>query len=108
MTNLQKAQALDQSDRLAEFYQRFYHPASEIYLDGNSLGKQPLKTKERLVSVLDGQWGQQLIGSWNKHWLELHKRIAGKVAQLVNANSGEVIVGESTSVNLFKLAHALI
>jgi kynureninase len=108
MTNLQKAQALDQSDRLAEFYQRFYHPASEIYLDGNSLGKQPLKTKERLVSVLDGQWGQQLISSWNKHWLELPKRIAGKVAQLVNADSGEVVVGESTSVNLFKLAHALI
>ena len=57
MTNLQKAQALDQSDRLAEFYQLFYHPENEIYLDGNSLGKQPLKTKERLVSVLDWQWG---------------------------------------------------
>ncbi len=108
MTNLQKAQALDQSDRLAEFYQRFYHPENEIYLDGNSLGKQPLKTKERLVSVLDEQWGQQLIGSWNKHWLELPKRIAGKIAQLVNADSDEVVVGESTSVNLFKLAHALI
>jgi kynureninase len=108
MNSLQKAQALDRADILAEFYDRFYHPENEIYLDGNSLGKQPLKTKERVVSVLDDQWGQHLIGSWNKHWLELPKRLAAKIARLLNADSHEVVVGESTSVNLFKLAHALV
>lgn len=108
MNSLQKAQALDRSDILAEFYQRFYHPENEIYLDGNSLGKQPLKTKERLVSVLDKQWGEHLISSWNKHWLDLPNRIATKISRLLNADSHEVVVGESTSVNLFKLTHALI
>ena len=54
------------------------------------------------------QWGKNLIRSWNDHWLDLPKRLATKLAQLLNVNAREVLVGESTSVNLYKVAHALI
>lgn len=102
------AQQLDKKDTLASFRARFFHPEKEIYLDGNSLGKQPLAAKETLTTILDEQWGKKLIRSWNDHWLALPKRIASKLASLLNADPKEVLVGESTSVNLYKLAHALL
>ena len=80
------AQQLDKKDALASFRARFFHPEKEIYLDGNSLGKQPLDAKETLTTILDEQWGKKLIRSWNDHWLALPKRIASKLASLLNAD----------------------
>jgi len=98
----------DQQDPLVKFRSHFLQNENEIYLDGNSLGKLPLKTKEVITTIIEEQWGKQLIRSWNDHWLALPKRIAGKLALLLNASSGEIVVGESTSVNLYKLVHALV
>ena len=85
-----------------------FHPENEIYLDGNSLGKLPLKAKENVSMLMQEQWGENLIRSWNDHWLDLPKRIAAKLALLLKADPKEILVGESTSVNLYKVAHALI
>ncbi len=108
MGNKITAQDLDQNDILAPFRARFYHSENEIYLDGNSLGKLPLRAKEIMAELIEEQWGKNLIRSWNSHWLDLPKRLAGKIATLLHALPNEVLVGESTSVNLYKLAHALL
>lgn len=108
MTRLQQAQEKDRKDSLVTFRQEFYHPGDEIYLDGNSLGKLPIKTKETIQQVVDQQWGNKLIRSWNDHWLDLPHRLAQKLASLVGATKNEVVVGESTSVNLYKLTHSLM
>ena len=99
---------LDELDKLAGFRSRFHNPKNEIYLDGNSLGKLPIETKKRVSDLIDNQWGENLIRSWNDYWLELPKKIASKIASLINADQNEVLVGGSTSVNLYKLGCALI
>ena len=108
MNNRKIAQGLDRKDPLAHFKKAFFHSENEIYLDGNSLGKLPLKVKEIMTTVMQNQWGKYLIRSWNEHWLDLPKGLATKIAQLLNAKAKEVLVGESTSVNLYKLAQALM
>lgn len=108
MNRLEIAQERDRKDPLAHFKTAFFHPENEIYLDGNSLGKLPLKAKENVSMLMQEQWGENLIRSWNDHWLDLPKRIAAKLALLLKADPKEILVGESTSVNLYKVAHALI
>jgi kynureninase len=112
MTDLldpQYAQALDAQDPLAVFRQEFVvdDPAL-IYLDGNSLGRLPRRTRALIQDYVDIQWGQRLIRGWNEGWLNLGQRIGGKIAQLVGAQADEVVVAESTSTNLFKLATAAL
>ena len=108
MNTLEFAQQCDQLDELAAFYDRFHHPKDLIYLDGNSLGKQPIVAKDIIDEVVTEQWGERLIRSWNEHWLELPQQIGDQIAQLLKVNASEINVGESTSVNLYKLAHALV
>jgi kynureninase len=108
MNNREKSKNFDKTDILSHFKSRFYNPENLIYLDGNSLGKLPIGAKKVVSKIVDEQWGEKLIRSWNDHWLELPKKIGSKIAQLINAEKNEVIVGDSTSVNLFKLACALI
>ena len=108
MNRLEIAQEQDRKDPLAHFKTAFFHPENEIYLDGNSLGKLPLKAKENVSMLMQEQWGENLIRSWNDYWLDLPKRIAAKLALLLKADPKEILVGESTSVNLYKVAHALI
>lgn len=108
MNTLEFAQQCDQQDELATFYDRFHHPKDLIYLDGNSLGKQPIEAKGIIDEVITEQWGDRLIRSWNEHWLELPQQIEDQIAQLLKVNTSEINVGESTSVNLYKLAHALV
>jgi len=79
-----------------------------VYLDGNSLGRLPIRTLERMDQVLRREWGDQLISSWNAHWLGLAKRIGEKIGRLIGAKTGETLVSESTSTNLYKLAWALL
>ncbi|MGH7010490.1 MAG: kynureninase, partial [Caulobacteraceae bacterium] len=106
---LDEARALDAADPLASFRDRFSLPKGVIYLDGNSLGPPPTKTRERIGKVISGEWGEGLIGSWEKAgWIAAPARIGAKIAPLVGASAHEVIVGDSTSVNLFKLMAATL
>lgn len=78
------------------------------YLDGNSLGRLPKAAAERVMEVVNDGWGKQLIGGWNADWITLPQRVGGKLARLMGCQAKEVIVADSTSVNLFKLATAAL
>ena len=97
----------DSHDDLKNFKSKFLNNSNEIYLDGNSLGKLPLKSIENLNEVINKQWGQNLIRSWNDNWLKLTEKINFKMSKLINSDHKEVLIGESTSVNLYKILFSL-
>jgi kynureninase len=102
-------EALDAADPLAAWRQRFALPDRVIYLDGNSLGALPKATATVVEDVVRRQWGEDLITSWNKHgWVDLPQRLGAKLARLLGAKPHEVVVADSTSVNLFKLIAAAL
>ncbi|KQV82611.1 kynureninase [Massilia sp. Root351] len=104
-----EALALDRDDALAQHKQLFDLPAGMIYLDGNSLGPLPHATAQRLQQVVYEEWGRGLIGSWNSaHWVSLPERIGDKIARLVGAAPGELVVADSTSVNAYKALGAAL
>ena len=107
MSEFQTAQALDKKDPLAEFRTYFVLTPNEIYLDGNSLGKLPKAAQKAVQDTVAKQWGERLIRSWNEAWLELPSRLAEKYAKLLQVSKEEVIIGESTSVRLYQVLHAL-
>ena len=99
-----EAVAADAADPLRALRQRFHLPEGLIYLDGNSLGPLPRAAVDRLNEVVREQWGESLIRSWNCHdWIGAPQRVGAKIASLIGAKPNEVIVTDSTSVNLFKL-----
>ena len=99
------AQALDNADPLALFRDAFSLPSGVIYLDGNSLGPPPLSVHAGMAWVMRHEWGEGLIRSWNSAaWIKGPGRVGDKIARLIGANAGEVIVGDSTTVNIIKLA----
>ena len=102
------AAALDAADPLAGFRERFEVTRPElIYLDGNSLGRLPVATRERLSGVLD-DWGDRLVSGWEE-WIDLPSRVGDLLAEgVLGARPGEVIVSDSTTVNLFKLCSAAL
>ncbi len=103
----EEAAALDASDPLATFRERFVVADDErIYADGNSLGRLPLATRERLQAALR-EWGERLVEGWHD-WIELPVRVGDRVAELLGASPGEVLVADSTTVNLYKLATAAL
>jgi kynureninase len=107
MTTRQDCLALDAQDRLAPLREQFTLPAGRIYLDGNSLGALPRATPARVAHVVKQEWGENLIESWNTAgWIDLPQRIGDKIARLVGAGAGELVVADSTSVNLFKVLSA--
>lgn len=102
-----EAQQLDASDLLAFARERFRLPEGVIYLDGNSLGALPKAAPAALAETAERQWGGDLIASWNKHgWIDWPTRIAAKLAPIVGAKPGELLIADSTSVCLFKLLAA--
>jgi len=102
-------QARDHADPLRSFRQRFALPPDVIYLDGNSLGALPAETMPRLEKAVREEWGTGLIRSWNSHdWVGAPRRIGDKIASLIGASKGEVVVADSTSVNIFKLVIAAL
>jgi kynureninase len=103
----QKALELDKKDKLAHFRDQF-EIGEEIYLDGNSLGRLPKKTIGLISELTQNQWGKRLIRSWNEQWMELPIRISAKIARLVGAQADEIFVGDSTSINFYKLAFAAL
>lgn len=101
--------ALDAADPLRDFRAQFALAPGLIYLDGNSLGALPRATAARLGTVVNEQWGTDLIRSWNAHdWIGAPARVGGKLAALLGAAPHEVIVADSVSVNLFKLIVAAL
>jgi len=103
------AYELDQNDELRNFRERFVIDDPElIYVDGNSLGRLPIATAQLLRNLVDNEWGQRLIRGWNEGWYDLPERIGAKLSRIVGAHPEEVIMADSTSVNLFKLAMAAV
>jgi kynureninase len=101
--------ALDAADPLVPLRERFDLPDGVIYLDGNSLGARPRAALARAHEVVAREWGQDLIRSWNSAgWFEMPKHLGDRLAPLIGARAGEVVVTDTTSLNLFKaLAAAL-
>ena len=103
------ALALDAADPLAPLRDQFSLPPGVIYLDGNSLGVLPRSTAARVQQVVNDEWGQGMIRSWNSAgWIKLPQRVGDKIAQLVGVGAGELVVADSTSVNLFKVLSAAL
>ena len=99
------ARKLDEADELAVYRGKFFNADTDlIYMDGNSLGKLPLRTMERVEQIVREEWGTQLIRSWGTNWFEAPIQVGEKIAKLVGAAPGQVAVSDSTTINLFKLA----
>jgi kynureninase len=103
------AEECDAADPLAGFRERFVHDdPGLIYLDGNSLGMLPLATAERIADVVRREWGAGLVRSWEQ-WIDLPRRAGDALgSQLLGAAPGQVLVCDSTTVNLYKLARAAL
>jgi kynureninase len=104
------AQTLDAADQLARFRDRFVQPDWDdlIYLNGNSLGPLPVRTQARIAELVDQEWGVGLVRSWDK-WIHLPRQAGDMVGELLlGAAPGQVIVCDSTTINVYKLAWAAL
>ena len=105
MTSRAVAQELDSNDPLASFRDEFVIPDDGlIYLDGNSLGRTPKRTVERLHAVVENEWAGDLILSW-EHWLDLPRRVGDRMSAIIGSRPGEVVIHDSTTLNLFQAVH---
>lgn len=97
-----RAAELDAADELAGLRKRFVLD-EVVYLDGNSLGALPAEVPGRVEDVVRRQWGELRIRSWEESgWWTAPERIGDRIAPLVGAAAGQIVVGDSTSVNVFK------
>jgi kynureninase len=104
VTTLETVRTLDASDPLRPIRARFHLPEGVIYLDGNSLGAMPKAAAARVRETVEAEWADELIRSWNSRgWIEAPQRVGAKIAALIGARPNEVVVADSTSVNLYKL-----
>ena len=104
-----RARALDAADLLARFRDEFVvGDAGLLYLDGNSLGRLPRRAIAQLHRVIEAEWGDRLIRGWGEGWMEAPRRLGAKVARLLGVGADDVLVADSTSVNLFKLVVAAL
>jgi kynureninase len=108
-TDRAAAEELDAADPLARFRDRFVRAdPSLIYLDGNSLGMLPEVTARRISEVVGQEWGAGLISSW-AHWMDLPQQVGDLLGHhLLGAAPGQVVIADSTTVNLYKLAWAAL
>jgi kynureninase len=101
------AEGLDRDDALAGFRERFVlNDPQRIYADGNSLGRLPHETVER-IEALVREWGDRLVGGW-EDWIELPVRIGDEIGDVIGARPGETLACDSTTINLYKLASAAL
>ena len=102
-------EARDADDPLAGFRDRFALPEGVIYLDGNSLGALPKATPGRLEQVVREEWGGELIRGWtSRDWIGSPHAVGAKIARLIGAEADEVLVADTTAINLFKLLAAAL
>lgn len=105
MIDSDRVKELDQADPLQEFAERFVNTnQSVLYLDGNSLGRQPRAATTAIAAAVQ-RWGEEMVGVWHD-WIDLPCQVGGQLAPLIGAEPGAVIVTDQTSVNLYKLAAA--
>src|SRR5262245_54233228 len=101
------AEGLDGLDPIQGFRDRFVcTDPQRIYADGNSLGRLPLETVERMRSAV-ADWGERLVGGW-EDWIELPVRVGDRIGQVIGAGPGETLACDSTTVNLYKLTWAAL
>jgi kynureninase len=99
---------LDVEDPLASIREQFDLPPRLIYLDGNSLGAMPREARNRLAEAMN-EWAHGLISSWNNAgWSEAPIRVGDKIGRLLGARPSEVVLGDTTSVNLYKALNAAL
>jgi kynureninase len=104
---LEECKRWDERDPFAQTRLQFQLKPGVIYMDGNSLGALTQAAAARTRAMVEEQWGNDLIRSWNLHgWFDLPLRLGAKIAPLIGAAADEVLVADSTSVNLFKLTSA--
>ncbi|MGH7154975.1 MAG: kynureninase, partial [Acetobacteraceae bacterium] len=104
MITREQCVARDVADTLAHCRARFELPPDTIYLDGNSLGAMPKSVPGRIRQALEQEWAHGLIRSWNDaDWYPAPQRTGNRIAALIGAGKDEVIVADSTSMNLFKV-----
>ena len=108
VTERSQAIDLDEQDELAPLRDSFYRPDPDLlYLDGNSLGMMPTAVQERLHRMVDDEWGRELVRGW-QHWDSLPMKAGDRIGQLIGAGPGQVVVTDTTSTNLYKLAVAAL
>jgi kynureninase len=109
MITLQDCQQRDAADPLHSLRDLFFIPVGVIYLDGNSLGIMPKAAAARAAEVVTQEWGQGLIRSWNTAgWFNLPQRLGNRIAPLIGAGQDEVVVTDTTSINLYKVLSAAL
>jgi len=109
MHTLSDCQARDADDPLRGLRGHFSLPPDLVYLDGNSLGALPRNAAARAAQVVEQEWGQGLVRSWNDAgWFELPQRVGARIAPLIGAQPDAVVATDSTSVNLFKVLSAAL
>lgn len=108
MTSRDHALTLDAADPLRGYRDRFRIPDQNVvYLDGNSLGMPPTRTIERITEVYEHDWATGLIRSWD-HWIDMPQRVGDVLAPLIGARPGEVVVHDTTTLNVYQLVHGAI
>jgi kynureninase len=101
--------SLDAQDPLAPVRERFRLPDGVTYLDGNSLGALSGSARRRLLEITDEGWGERLIAGWFEGgWLQAPTRVGDRIGPMVGAAPGQVLVSDTTTSNLFKLASAAL
>lgn len=109
LSNRNFALQLDQQDPLAFYRDQFVIDDPDlVYLDGNSLGRMPKIAIQRAKKIVEEEWGRDLIRGWNKGWWQAPARVGDKIGKLIGAAEGQVVVCDTTSVNLFKLTMAAL
>ncbi|KAB8182036.1 kynureninase [Microbispora catharanthi] len=104
-----ECQDLDAKDPLGEFRDEFSLPPGVVYLLGNSLGALPRRTPERVAHTVETEWGVHLGASWNTAgWWDMPQSTGDRIAPLIGARPGDVLAGDSTSVNIFKVVTAAL
>jgi len=109
MITLEDCQQRDAADALRPLRALFHLPQGLIYLDGNSLGPMPLAAVARAQDVVAREWGEGLIRSWNSaDWFTMPQRLGARIAPLIGAAPDQVLVTDTTSVNLYKVLFAAL
>ncbi|MFE6965307.1 kynureninase [Agromyces sp. NPDC057679] len=101
---------MDRADGLAHYRKRFAGADTDlVYFDGNSLGRPPVSAIERVERFLREDWGGRLIRGWDESWLQLPTEIGDRIGRaVIEAKAGQTIIGDSTTVLLYKLARAAV
>ncbi|WP_350348694.1 aminotransferase class V-fold PLP-dependent enzyme [Agromyces sp. G08B096] len=104
------ARRMDRADGLAHYRKRFAgHDTDLVYFDGNSLGRPPVAAIERMQRFMTEEWGGRLIRGWDEAWLQLPTEIGDRIGRaVIEAKAGQTVIGDSTTVLLYKLARAAV